>query len=187
MKKTYMVKKNPNLPTSADNWIFMNSYEFAMFMQTEEGQKRKKNFGQIDACGEEDDIIIAECGEESAKEWRAEKDAHDYLKECEAESGIETVSFYAVNDDGEEINLDETIADPNCDFENELFRRFELEQLQHALAMLPAEEYAIVYKLYLSESKISERNLAKKMGLPQKTLNNRKLQIFERIKKILKN
>ena len=58
MKKIYMVKKNPNMPESEDNWIMMNGYEFARFMETEEGQRRKKNFAQIDACGEEDVIYV---------------------------------------------------------------------------------------------------------------------------------
>ena len=55
-----MVKKNPNMPESEDNWIMMNGYEFARFMETEEGQRRKKNFAQIDACGEEDVIYVVE-------------------------------------------------------------------------------------------------------------------------------
>ena len=97
MKKIYMVKKNPNMPENEDNWIMMNGFEFAMFMKTEEGQRRKNNFAQLDACSEDDDIYIVECGEERAKEWRSEKYAHDYLRECEEESGLETVSFNAVN------------------------------------------------------------------------------------------
>ena len=33
MKKIFLVKKNPNMPESEDNWIMMNSYEFAMFIK----------------------------------------------------------------------------------------------------------------------------------------------------------
>ena len=187
MKKIYMVKKNPNMSESEDNWIMMNGYEFARFMETEEGKSRRKNFAQIDACGEEDDIYVVECGEERAKEWRSEKDAHDYLKECEAESGIETVSFDFVEVDGEELSLEEVVADPNSDFLTDLIRKLEQEKLMHILEALPLEDYAIIHHLYLSETPISERTLARKMNLPQKTLNNRKLQIFARLKKFMKN
>lgn len=68
MKKTYLVKKDPNLPGSDDNWIIMNGYEFAMFMQTEEGKNRKNNFGRLDAASENDSAIIIECGQSIAKE-----------------------------------------------------------------------------------------------------------------------
>ena len=42
MKKIYLVKKDVNKPSGEGNWIKMNSYEFAMFMKTLEGQERKK-------------------------------------------------------------------------------------------------------------------------------------------------
>ena len=187
MKKVFLVKKNPNMPESEDNWIMMNSYEFAMFIKTEEGQRRKNNFAPLDACSEEDDIYVVECGEERAKKWRSEKDAHDYLKECEAESGIETISFDSVEVDGEELSLEEVVADPNSDFLTDLIRKLEHEKLMHILETLPLEEYAIIHHLYLSETPISERTLARKMNLPQKTLNNRKLQIFARLKKLIEN
>lgn len=183
MKKTYMVKKNPNLPTSADNWIFMNSYEFAMFMKTEEGQKRKKNFGQIDACGEEDDIIIAECGEECAKEWRAEKDAHDYLKECEAESGIETVSFCAVNDDGEKVNLEEMIADSESDVFEDVLKTATHEALMVALGKLSDKDYKAIYYLYLSENPMTEEEYAMICGCTQQAIHFRKKEALKKLKK----
>lgn len=182
MKKTYMVKKNPNLPDGADNWIFMNSYEFAMFMKTEDGQKRKKNFAQIDACGEDDDIIVVECGEERAKEWRAEKDAHDYLKECEAESGIETVSFYAVNEDGEEVNLDETIADPNSDLASEVIKNMECEKVREILTSLTQDEYALIFALFLADEPMTMSEIAAREGVEVSTIMRRRNRIFEKIK-----
>lgn len=59
MKKIYLVKKDP-AAEGQDNWITMNGYEFAMFMKTPEGQARKDNFGQLDACSEDDNIIVME-------------------------------------------------------------------------------------------------------------------------------
>lgn len=79
MRKIYLVKKNPEQPADGNNWIVMNSFEFMNFVKTPEGQKRKACFGQLDACSVDDVIIIAECGAETAKQWRSEKDRHDYL------------------------------------------------------------------------------------------------------------
>ena len=80
MRKIYLVKKNPELPVNGNNWIVMNGFEFMKFIQTPEGRERRKCFGQLDACSVDDVIIIAECGIETAKKWRSEKDSHDYLE-----------------------------------------------------------------------------------------------------------
>ena len=78
MKKVYLVKKDPSQPESRDNWIVMNSYEFAMFMKTPEGRKRSNNFGRLNGCDDDDVIIIVECGKENAREWKREKERNDY-------------------------------------------------------------------------------------------------------------
>lgn len=88
MRKIYLVKKNPELPADGNNWLVMNSFEFMNFIQTPEGQKRRDRFGQLDACSVDDVIIIAECGAETAKQWRSEKDRHNYLASIEKQSGM---------------------------------------------------------------------------------------------------
>ena len=93
MRKIYLVKKNPELPADGNNWLVMNSFEFRNFIQTPEGQKRKDRFGQLDACSVDDVIIIAECGTETAKQWRSEKDRHDYLVSIENQSGMTVFSY----------------------------------------------------------------------------------------------
>lgn len=80
MRKIYLVKKNPELPADGNNWIVMSGHEFAMFMQTPEGKQRKNNFGQLDACTMDDVIIVAECGVDTAKRWRSEKDKQGHSK-----------------------------------------------------------------------------------------------------------
>ena len=183
MKKIYMVKKNPNMPESEGNWIMMNGFEFAMFMKTEDGQRRKNNFAQLDACSDDDDIYIVECGEERAKEWRSEKDAHDYLKECEAESGLETVSFNAVNFNGEEINLDEVIADPEVDVVAEVVQKVTHEALLEALTKLSQKDYEVIYHLYLSDKPMKEEEYAEICGCTQQAINYRKKQAIKKLKK----
>ena len=183
MKKIYMVKKNPNMPESEDNWIMMNGYEFARFMETEEGQRRKKNFAQIDACGEEDDIYVVECGEERAKEWRSEKDAHDYLKECEVESGIETVSFDVVEVDGEELSLEEVVENPESDVVAEVIRKVAHDDLMEALSTLSDSDYDLIYQLFLSDEPLSLSEIAERENVYVSTIMRRRDKILEKIKK----
>ena len=185
MKKIYMVKKNPNMPESEDKWIMMNGYEFARFMETEEGQRRRKNFAQIDACGEEDDIYVVECGEERAKEWRSEKDAHDYLRECETESGIETISFSLIDSDGEEINLEELIADPDADVLRSVVKNDELARLHRALKLLDEDEYTMIRVMFLGDKTKSERQVAQLYGVSGVAIHKWKINIFEKIKTFL--
>ena len=182
MKKFYMVKKNPNMPESEDNWIMMNGYEFARFMETEEGKSRRKNFAQIDACGEEDDIYVVECGEERAKEWRSEKDAHDYLKECEAESGIETVSFDCVEVDGEELSLEEVVEDPESDVVAEVIRKVTHDALMEALSILSDSDYDLIYHLYLADERLTAREYAAKMRVCDVVISKKKKRIIKKLK-----
>lgn len=93
MRKIYLVKKNPEQPADGNNWLVMNSFEFMNFIQTPEGQKRRDRFGQLDACSVDDVIIIAECGAETAKQWRSEKDRHNYLASIEKQSGMTVFSY----------------------------------------------------------------------------------------------
>ena len=60
MKRIYLVKKDPNMPPSEDNWIYMNQYQFCRFVETPEGKQRKNNFGQINAVDQEDLLYIVE-------------------------------------------------------------------------------------------------------------------------------
>lgn len=97
MRKIYLVKKDPELPADGNNWIVMSGHEFAMFMQTPEGKQRKNNFGQLDACTMDDVIIVAECGVDTAKRWRSEKDKQDHSKKLKDDSGIEIYSYEALD------------------------------------------------------------------------------------------
>ena len=121
MRKIYLVKKNPELPADGNNWLVMNSFEFRNFIQTPEGQKRRDRFGQLDACSVDDVIIIAECGTETAKQWRSEKDRHDYLVSIENQSGM-TVFSYNTQTTTEDDNL----HNGNFQFANLLFERGEI-------------------------------------------------------------
>lgn len=89
MRKIYLVKKNPELPADGNNWIVMNSIEFMNFVKTPDGQKRKACFGQLDACSVDDVIIIAECGTETAKQWRSERIGMIILRQSKNSPGLQ--------------------------------------------------------------------------------------------------
>lgn len=187
MKKIYLAKKDPAMPADGSNWIVMNSYDFAMFMKTPEGQKRKNNFGQLDACSRNEYIIVAECGSESAKEWRSSKDEHDYLVNVEKEMGFTVFSYNTQETSEDDMSGEELIVDKNCDVEQEVLRKIEYEELYKALSLLSDDDKNLLVCLFLHQKPMTEREYAKEYGEKQTSVNYRKARALERLKKILEN
>lgn len=185
MKKTYLVKKNPNMPESEDNWIMMNGFEFARFMETPEGQSRKDNFGRLDSYGDNDSIFVIECGKSKAVEWRADKDAHDYLVKQEALSNIKTVSFNILCTDDDESSGENVIADPDCDVVSDLIRILDNQSLMKALKSLDTDEYQLIYYLFLKNNPVSERQASFILNMPRTTLNYRRKMILQKLKDLI--
>ena len=136
MRKIYLVKKNPEQPADGNNWIVMNSFEFMNFVKTPDGQKRKASIGQLDACSVDDMIIIAECGAETAKQWRSEKDRHDYLASIEKQSGMTVFSYNTQTTTEDEMSGEELLADNQCDVVEEVLHRFQKAHIHDTLARL---------------------------------------------------
>lgn len=155
MRKIYLVKKNPELPADGNNWLVMNSFEFRNFIQTPEGQKRRDRFGQLDACSVDDVIIIAECGTETAKQWRSEKDRHDYLVSIENQSGVTVFSYNMQTTTEDELSGEEILTDKGCDVAGEVIEKLYLMELQNALSQLNEKERQIITLLY-GEASTSE-------------------------------
>ena len=155
MRKIYLVKKNPELPADGNNWLVMNSFEFRNFIQTPEGQKRRDRFGQLDACSVDDVIIIAECGAETAKQWRSEKDRHNYLASIEKQSGMTVFSYNTQTTTEDELSGEEILTDKGCDVAGEVIEKLYLMELQNALSQLNEKERQIITLLY-GEASTSE-------------------------------
>ena len=163
MRKIYLVKKNPELPADGNNWIVMNSFEFVNFIKTPDGQKRKECFGQLDACTVDDVVIIAECGIETAKQWRSEKDRHDYLASIEKQSGMTVFSYNTHTTTENEMSGEELLADNQCDVVEEVLHRFQKAHIQETLAALLPEERDLIESLIISDFPMTEREYAKKV------------------------
>lgn len=185
MKKLYLVKKDTNKPADAKNWLIMNSYEFAMFIQTPEGQARKDCFGPLDACSFDDYQIFAECGKEAAIRWRAEKDATDYLREWEEKSGIKTLSYQYILCDENEDSAEGLLVDEECNVELYVVKKVEAEELHRAIAKLSPDERKLITSLFLIDKPMSELEYAEKINGKQTTVGYQKRKILAKLKKML--
>ena len=72
---------------------------------------------------------------------------------------------------GETLQSAEAVPDPDSEFEERLIGKMDLER---ALLSLDPDKRRILEALYLSDDPVSERELARRTGIPQKTLNTRK-------------
>lgn len=188
MKKIYLVKKDPQLPGSEENWIMMNSYEFAMFMKTDEGQSRRNCFAQLDACSFDDDIYIVECGLENARLWRSEKDKKDYLYEqvMKYEKGNHVDLKCPIGGVDEEITLEDTIIDENVNIESEFMDKEQKQALWKAIETLTPEEKDLLMQLYLNTETINITDYSRRKGFSQQKASYNRDRILRKLKKLLK-
>lgn len=63
---------------------------------------------------------------------------------------------------------------------NQLYRKYEIDR---ALEKLTVQERCLIEEIYFNGC--SERILAEKMGIPEKTLNNQKHKIFQKLRKTM--
>lgn len=184
MKKFYIVDENGTY-VSADRktrFTCLTGEELFKYLNSEE-KADKEFYTYFDENGDE---IGIEIPVNMRKKHIREKNHSDYLKSCEKEAAYVVVSINADIDgkDGEVMTYEEVIADEDSlAFMEEISRKDDIQTLRKALASLCVDEYEIIYRLYLCENTISEREYATELGLPQKTLNNRKLAIFKKIRK----
>ena len=187
VKKIYLVKKNPEVNGDENNWITMNSYEFALFTQTEEGQKRRKNFGQMNAVDENDYIIIMECDADTTSEMRKEVNREAYIHRTRTESGF---SFFSLEEkrNEEDRGIEETeLADPEENVEQKALNNINIEKLREGLGKLNEEQMDLINNLYLVDEPLSEYQYGEKTGIARTTLRSRKDTILSQLKDSIEN
>ena len=133
-----------------------------------------------------DVIIIAECGAETAKQWRSEKDRHDYLASIEKQSGMMVFSYNTQTTTEDEMSGEELLADNQSDVVEEVLRRFQKAHIQETLAALLPEERDLIESLIISDFPMTEREYAKKVGKTQSTIHCQKAAILKRLKNMLR-
>ncbi len=186
MKNIYLVKKNPEMEVSNENWIVMNAYEFAMFLRTPDGERRKDNFGKLpNGYADTDYTIYAECGVEAAKEWKSEQNSYDYLLRHKKESGIKTVSYQSLVINDEENNGEELIADENEDVEFFVLKKIEIEELYRAIYQLSPYERDLITCLFLLEKPMTESEFALLHGTYQEKVSRQKRKALLKLKNFL--
>ncbi len=186
MKKVILVKKDPGKPAGADNWIVMTSYEFAMFMKTPEGERRRRGFAMLYGCERDDAIIIAECGEENARQWKADINRADYIRTRNAKHGNRVYSFTELRPDPYgEHGWEEILGDGRDEVEETVMARLTVEKLRKAMQFLTEEERDLVEKMFLTDLPMTEEEYAESIGIKRHQANYRKRKVLEKLRLLL--
>ena len=93
------------------------------------------------------------------------------------------VSLYHPTEDGDGTAVVDKYGDDGHSVEDAVIREIDLEILRRALKSLTDDELKIVRSLYLSDNPMSERQLSKELGVSQKTVNNWKRRVLDKLKK----
>lgn len=186
MKRIYLVKKDERLPAAEDNWIEMNAHQFAQFLKTDTGRKRKNRFLQLDATFEEGDALFYECSEDEYPVWKRERESNLYKNRRQRESGYSIISYIAMTEDGETIEGENVLPDTNTDIEGDLIMRSEIERLIQAVAQLTDDDQNIIRQFFLTQEPISELEYSKINGISQQAAHKRKKAALKKLKEILR-
>ncbi|MBQ8995156.1 MAG: hypothetical protein IJ091_05025 [Oscillospiraceae bacterium] len=186
-KKIYLVKKDPELPESEENWIRMNSRQFNAFLRTPEGRARYQDFGILDSWSDEEPTVIIECGAKTALEWSQEAERHKYLERGRGSAERkerQCAKRIAVAEETEET-LEETVPDLEQDTEEEAILRAEVSRVKKAMHRLKREEKEILYAFYLGDDIVYEQDYARKTGIPKERIRRLRRDALRHIQEIL--
>lgn len=186
MKKIYLVKKNPALPAGEDNWIIMNASEFAVFISTPEGEARRRNFGRLNACDVDDEIIYAECGIDVAKEWKSVQNRSEYIENRNKQTNFKVVSYNAYCIENESITGEELLEDSNCNVEDEVIRKTQIDLLYISVGLLEEIEQEAVKMMFLSEDKLTETEFGDLFGMNRNEVHYLKMCVIKKLRKLMK-
>lgn len=152
------------------------------FLKTEDIKGRCFHV-EIDEDGNK---IGIEATPEFIKQKESDKNHEAYLKRQKAKSGLNVISANIIVSNIEtNVELNDTIEDTTMNVEEDVLQYIYLQNLRKALSQLKANEYDLIYYLFLAEVRLTERQYGAFRGLPQKTVNYRKHAIFRKIKKLL--
>ena len=151
------------------------------YLQTEEGKKKYFDVWKDD---DREIMIGVEVPPERAKRYAAEQRRRRYVKAVMKEFDISITSLDIITDaETESFNGEQILPLLSVNLEEDLMEKIEREELQKAIGKLEKEERLLIVALFFEG--YSEREWMGITGVPQRTINDRKRKIIEKLKKIL--
>lgn len=180
--RMFLVWKDKDCNGINPEWIEMTGKEFYRFTSKPENARRR--FIVLDdRFNEGADIITIEANEEEYQKWKKEYDHQRYLDKLELER--ETVSLYDAISMHEDLSYEEVIADEDVNVEETIMRQTINNSFRTVLSQLDEKEKKWVKFLFLINRSLTESQISAKYGIPQTTLNSKKLAIRRKLRALL--
>lgn len=123
--------------------------------------------------------IAFEVSREEYIQFYKEKRRYKYLMEAEKKLNI----LYYDSLDSNHCLGEDIIPDTTVDIANEVCKKILIEKMWTCLKQLSKDELFLIIQLFCLQK--SERQLSAIMGIPQKTINDRKAKILKKLKKLM--
>ena len=188
MKIFFIEDENGDYYSTDGNRRFtkMTGDEARIFLKKERKAGRNRKFLLTET--EERDVdelydeIYVEIPMDSVSIFRKPERRKQYVKDCEDNSEIETISYNAPLRDQEDLAIEDVVSDSLKSVEDDALHEIELEIMRRALKALTDEELRIIHALFLSKKKLTEEKLAKEMGVSHQAISKRKARILKKLK-----
>ena len=180
MATKYLVWKDPACQGKNIEWVELTGKEF--YQLTAQPENKGRRFIKLDdSVCEDADVIIIEATLEQYRNWLPERDSHKYL--METKSGTQALSLDQPVNGRSDILLADVIPD-DCGMEEVILKRLLITHLSKLMRCLSISEQELVDVLFLhNPENLSEREIARRQDIPQKTLNCRKIALLKKSKK----
>ena len=117
------------------------------------------------------------------------KDCHrkQYIRSRDAETPFQVMSYSTMTFQESEIYGEDVLEDTECNVEESVMQRMDIERVRTALKMLAPEERAIIQVFFFTESPIPVKELVEKYAMPKTSIYRKRDDALKKLKKILGN
>lgn len=116
-----------------------------------------------------------------------DKDGKQYIRSRDAETPFQVMSYSTMTFQESEIYGEDVLEDTECNVEESVMQRMDIERVRTALKMLAPEERAIIQDFFFTESPIPVKELVEKYGMPKTSIYRKRDDALKKLKKILGN
>ena len=128
-----------------------------------------------------------ECNEKVSKELKKDCHRKQYIRSRDAETPFQVMSYSTMTFQESEIYGEDVLEDTECNVEESVIQRMDIERVRTALKMLAPEERAIIQDFFFTESPIPVKELVEKYGMPKSSIYRKRNDALKALKKILGN
>lgn len=110
-----------------------------------------------------------------------------YIRSRDAETPFQVMSYSTMTFQESEIYGEDVLEDTECNVEESVMQRMDIERVRTALKMLAPEERAIIQDFFFTESPIPVKELVEKYAMPKTSIYRKRDDALKKLKKILGN